>query len=105
MSLFQNYRLFLGLYSKNIATYWELKDCRWNESRAKQLRKSPAASGKGKDSRLYDGCTRGEHSPFLCVFYHRKGYSGFLTLEAADLDERGVADKFGDVLVYHNFKY
>ena len=31
MSLFQNYRLFLGLYSKNIATYWEFEDCRWNE--------------------------------------------------------------------------
>ena len=28
MSLFQNYRLFLGLYSKNIATFWDLGDWR-----------------------------------------------------------------------------
>ena len=27
MSLFQNYRLFFGLYSKNIATFWEFEDC------------------------------------------------------------------------------
>ena len=26
MSLFQNYRLFFGLYSKNIATFWEFED-------------------------------------------------------------------------------
>ena len=25
MSLFQNYRLFFGLYSKNIATFWEFE--------------------------------------------------------------------------------
>ncbi len=28
MSLFQNYRLFFGLYSKNIATFWDLEDWR-----------------------------------------------------------------------------
>ena len=27
MSLFQNYRLFFGLYSKIIATFWEFEDC------------------------------------------------------------------------------
>ena len=27
MSLFQNYRLLFGLYSKNIATFWEFEGC------------------------------------------------------------------------------
>ena len=26
MYVFQNYRLFFGLYSKNIATFWEFED-------------------------------------------------------------------------------
>ena len=87
MSLFQNYRLFLGLYSKYIATYWEFEDCRWSEMPILQQRLEP-----GIVSITLYPLTRPIHASFL-------------TLEAADFDERGVSDKFGDVLVYHNFKY
>ena len=37
MNLFQKYRLFFGLYSKNIATFYELEAFRGNESRVSPI--------------------------------------------------------------------
>lgn len=52
MYVFQNYRLFFGLYSKNIATFWEFEDCQQGGGPGKTIEAAmaftmPFAASKG----------------------------------------------------------